>query len=78
MRDLTSKWGPAAQVLGPTDPAEAPPDSIRGLVLKWWEPLGLTSVPNVGDNGVHASASPFEALAERTNWLGNFGKVLRR
>merc|ERR1712167_132128 len=25
---------------------------------------------NVGDNGVHASASPFEALAERNNWLG--------
>lgn len=25
--------------------------------------------PNVGDNGVHASASPFEALAERANWV---------
>lgn len=23
----------------------------------------------IGDNGVHASASPFEALAERMNWL---------
>mmetsp|Transcript_33561 Transcript_33561/g.76412 ORF Transcript_33561/g.76412 Transcript_33561/m.76412 type:complete len:160 (-) Transcript_33561:9-488(-) len=23
---------------------------------------------NTGDNGVHASASPFEALAERMNW----------
>jgi hypothetical protein len=31
---------------------------------------GLKEVPNVGDNGVHASASPFEALAERLNWLG--------
>ena len=35
-----------------------------------WKALGLAEVPNVGDNGVHASASPFEALAERMNWLG--------
>jgi hypothetical protein len=27
-------------------------------------------LPNTGDNGVHASASPFEGLAERSNWLG--------
>lgn len=32
--------------------------------------LGLSTKPNTGDNGVHASASPFEALAERVNWLG--------
>merc|ERR1712216_1032070 len=31
--------------------------------------LGPTD-PTVGDNGLHASASPFEALAERNNWLG--------
>ena len=30
---------------------------------------GLASAPNTGDNGVHASASPFEGFAERTNWL---------
>ena len=36
----------------------------------------------MGDNGVHASASPFEGLAERMNWLhitpdnDNFGKKL--
>jgi len=30
----------------------------------------LKAEPNVGDNGVHASASPFEALAERLNWMG--------
>lgn len=29
----------------------------------------MKAEPNVGDNGVHASASPFEALAERINWL---------
>jgi len=55
-------------LLGPTDPAEAPKESLRGQILADWEKLGLTEVPNVGDNGVHASASPFEGLAERLNW----------
>lgn len=38
--------------------------------------------PNKTDNGVHASASPFEGLAERCNWLGTpiaedtFGQAL--
>ena len=64
-------WGDfRGSVLGPTDPAEAPADSIRGMILAQWEALGLASEPNTGDNGVHASASPFEALAERNNWLG--------
>merc|ERR1719440_696503 len=72
------------KVLGPTDPADAPADSLRGAILKQWKALGLKSEPNTGDNGVHASASPFEALAERMNWLGyraerdSFGKLLLR
>ena len=47
-----------------------------------YETLGLAEKPNKGDNGVHASASPFEGLAEKCNWLGrsivsdNFGKAL--
>merc|ERR1712187_732629 len=72
-------WDPKAlswedfrgKVLGPTDPAEAPADSLRGRILKEWKELGLKSEPNTGDNGMHASASPFEALAERMNWLGD-------
>lgn len=70
------------KVLGPTDPATAPEDSVRGAIYKDWKALGLASQPNVGDNGVHASASPFEGLAERANWLGQnieedpFGKAL--
>ncbi len=70
------------EVLGPTDPATAPPDSLRGLINSGWEGLGLAEPPNVGDNGVHASASPFEALAEKMNWLDldpaldPFGKVV--
>ena len=30
------------KVLGPTDPAEAPADSMRGLVLGGWESLGAS------------------------------------
>jgi len=59
-----------AKVLGPTDPKDAPADSLRGIVFKDWKKLGLTAEPNVGDNAVHASASPFEGLAERMNWMG--------
>merc|ERR1712151_88315 len=40
------------------------------MILAQWRELGLGSEPNIADNGVHASASPFEALSERMNWLG--------
>jgi len=69
-------------VLGATDPSEAPKDSIRREILDKYKTLGLKTKPNTGDNGVHASASAFEALAERVNWLGasvesdEFGKGL--
>lgn len=74
----TVEWDPAVmswedfrgKLLGPTDPAEAPADSLRGRMLASWEELGLPGKPNTGDNGVHASASPFEGVAERLNWLG--------
>jgi len=69
-------------VLGATNPSEAAEGSVRRTILELYEVLGLQSKPNTGDNGVHASASPFEALAERMNWLGasveedTFGKGL--
>jgi len=79
----TLSWGDfRGQVLGPTDPADAPKDSLRGMVSARWQDLGLTAACNTGDNAVHASASPFEGLAERMNWLGvrpdrdPFGKLL--
>jgi hypothetical protein len=58
-----------SNVLGPTDPSTAPADSVRGKIMTEWESLGLPAQPDTGDNGVHASASPFEGLAERMNWL---------
>lgn len=58
------------KVLGATDPSEAPKGSVRRSILDQYKALGLKTKPNTGDNGVHASASPFEALAERANWLG--------
>jgi hypothetical protein len=71
------QWNPSdlpwadfrGKVLGPTDPANAPADSLRGQILANWGELGLKSAPDTGDNGVHASASPFEGLCERMNWL---------
>merc|ERR1719353_2243489 len=66
----TLKWADfRGKLLGPTDPAAAPADSIRGLIYSDWKNLGLSGEPNTGDNGVHASASPFEGLAEKMNWL---------
>jgi nucleoside diphosphate kinase len=58
-----------ARVLGATDPDGAAPDSLRGQIKADWQKLGLPDVPSVRDNGVHASASPFEAMCERANWL---------
>ena len=69
-------------VLGPTDPADAPADSLRGRILAEYKKLGIANKPFTGENGVHASASPLEGLAERMNWLGAdapgdvFGKEL--
>ena len=70
------------KVLGATNPAEAEAGAVRRAILDDWKALGLASEPDTGDNGVHASASPFEGLAERLNWLGatvegdNFGAAM--
>jgi hypothetical protein len=69
-------------ILGPTDPTKAPKNSIRRIILDQYISLGLKDEPNKSDNGVHASASPFEGLAEKMNWLNleveydKFGKAL--
>jgi len=77
---FVARWKPAskglswkkfrAHIVGPTDPRDAPPTSLRGQIYSNWQRLGLPSEPDTGDNGVHASAGPLEGLAERLNWLG--------
>lgn len=62
-------------VLGATDPALASPTSLRALMKEKYRDLGMTSEPNLGENCVHASASPFEAFVEKCNWTDlNFEK----
>ena len=48
--------------------------SIRAALLEQWQELGLAAAPSVKENGLHASASPLEALVERQIWL-NRGDV---
>lgn len=83
------EWNPADlswssfrnSILGPTDPSVAPLGSLRRTIFQDYIKLGLSKPPDKGDNGVHASASPLEGLAEKKNWLGKsidevmFGKV---
>jgi len=70
------------KVLGATDPCKAVKGSIRGLLRSSWKSFGITTEPSVGANGLHGSASPFEALVERLNWCNDdlskipFGKNL--
>lgn len=57
-------------VVGATNPAKAAPGSLRGKLHAGWRALGLPAAPFGADNGIHASASPIEALNERLIWLG--------
>jgi len=58
-----------AKIIGATDPSEAEAGSLRNVIRESWMSLDLAKCPDVGDNGVHASASPFEAMVERVNWM---------
>ncbi|PWU89673.1 Flagellar Member 1 [Trypanosoma cruzi] len=57
------------ELIGSTNPGNAPPNSLRGLIRDRWQELGLQYPPTTTDNGVHASAGPFEALLERHLWM---------
>jgi len=58
------------RIIGATDPEVAEPGSLRAEILNRWEALGLMKIPDLGLNGIHASAGPFEGLKERIIWLG--------
>lgn len=57
------------KVIGATDPAAAESGSLRHEFHRDWGQLGLPEAPTVHDNVLHASASAFEAMAERALWL---------
>jgi hypothetical protein len=71
-----------SDLIGASDPQEAPPSSVRGTLASKWNDFGLKALPDEEDNGIHVSASPFEALVEKMNWLNAkvnqdaFGKAL--
>ena len=58
------------EVIGATNPARADRRSIRGYLFEHAADFGI-NVDN-GDNVIHASASPFEALIEKNLWLAEF------
>lgn len=57
-------------LVGATHPEDAVDGSLRGHFRDHWARLGLDAPLDTGDNAVHASAGAFEALVERSNWLG--------
>ncbi|KAH9588685.1 hypothetical protein LSM04_008123 [Trypanosoma melophagium] len=56
------------ELIGCTNPRNAESNSLRGLIRDRWRDLGLQHPPTTTDNGVHASAGPFEAVLERHLW----------
>jgi len=59
------------KVIGDTDPSEAREGSFRRRISDDWVALGLAARPNINDNALHVSASSFESMVERANWLGH-------
>ena len=57
------------KVIGDGDPALAHPKSLRALIDTQWRQLDLGGPLNMIQNGIHASASAFEALVEHSVWL---------
>jgi hypothetical protein len=58
------------KVIGSSNPALAHPESLRSVMSTEWEGLGLAGPLDMMRNGLHASASAFEAMVERSLWLG--------
>ena len=55
--------------IGSTNPAQAHSESLRHIMNMEWENLNLESPLDMMKNGIHVSASAFEALCERNAWL---------
>jgi hypothetical protein len=57
------------RIIGDANPSQALGSSLRRIISSEWEELGLQSSLNLINNGVYASASAFEAFADRSLWL---------
>src|SRR5690606_33035296 len=55
-------------VVGATQPEQAEPQSVRGVILARAAELGIGEV-TVSTNGVHGSAGPVEAMVEIARFL---------
>jgi hypothetical protein len=68
--NATCNWADfRKKVIGTIDPAKAHPESLRSVISCKWRELGLARPLDTVSNGIHASASAFEALAESSIWL---------
>ena len=56
-------------VIGGTNPVTAHPESLRSIMNREWKDLALDGPLDMMRNGLHASASAFEAMVERLAWL---------
>jgi hypothetical protein len=68
-RSATSWHDLRARLTGATNPAKAPPGSIRHALLTEKHRLGLAEVDQ-GNNGVHLSAGPLEGMVELRRFFG--------
>jgi hypothetical protein len=57
------------QFIGDSDPATAFDMSLRGILFRDWEKLGLKTQPDRRDNCVHISCSALEGLNDRLTWI---------
>ena len=58
------------EMIGDTDPANAPAESLRGMFLTQKDALGIPQVSK-GLNGLHLSAGPLEGMVELARFLSN-------
>jgi hypothetical protein len=66
---LTSWKDFRKRIVGDGDPLTAHPESLRAVINNNWKDLGLATALDMTRNGIHCSASAFEALVECTEWL---------
>ena len=70
-REKDLSWAEFRQnVVGATDPAKAVPTSLRAKLLRAYKELGISALPSIQNNCIHASAGPIEAMRERSVWVG--------